>query len=424
MTAVRPGVPSPSPSAGDAPLVPASCRVSILVGDSHQIDLVLPSAVPLSALTDATRDAASRVLRTRGDDELARGSYEFSPGGGHDRAGPRAVAGRPGRRRRRAAGAGSRRDRAALWTQHRKRLDRARAVRAGAFPGRVGAGRGRGGRGADRRSVGGGRCHRVAAAVGQRRQLGAPGGVRRGRGGADRHCAGVLAHSRPTFRRGRHRLGRSCRGRTGRGHRPARRASFCPARVPRVPGDDRRRVDAGPVHRAASDGGRSGDHGGGGRVRRCDGADVLQRARAAHRDRDADRRAGGRQGCADDGAVDGQGAEAEFRLDHRARSVRPRTRPTRGHGVPGRVGRPRRDAARRAGRRGGAAVQPGADRDAAGRRDGGSWCRRGSPSRREAAVSGRRSPWSRSSRSFWCCGRGLFETGATRSRWCARRRCL
>jgi type VII secretion integral membrane protein EccD len=78
MTAVRPGVPSPSPAAGDAPLVPASCRVSILVGDSHQIDLVLPSAVPLSALTDATRDAANRVLRTRGDDELARGSYEFT----------------------------------------------------------------------------------------------------------------------------------------------------------------------------------------------------------------------------------------------------------------------------------------------------------------------------------------------------------
>ena len=57
MTAVRPGLPSPSPSAGDAPLVPSSCRVSILVGDSHQIDLVLPSAVPLSALTDATRAA-------------------------------------------------------------------------------------------------------------------------------------------------------------------------------------------------------------------------------------------------------------------------------------------------------------------------------------------------------------------------------
>ena len=78
MTAVRPGFSLPSPSAGDAPLVPSSCRVSILVGDSHQIDLVLPSAVPLSALADATRDAVNRILRTRGDDELPFGSYEFA----------------------------------------------------------------------------------------------------------------------------------------------------------------------------------------------------------------------------------------------------------------------------------------------------------------------------------------------------------
>jgi type VII secretion integral membrane protein EccD len=78
MTAVRPGFGSPAPSAGDAPLVPSSCRVSILVGDSHQIDLVLPSAVPLSALADATRDAVNRILRTRGDDELPLGSYEFT----------------------------------------------------------------------------------------------------------------------------------------------------------------------------------------------------------------------------------------------------------------------------------------------------------------------------------------------------------
>jgi type VII secretion integral membrane protein EccD len=78
MTAVRPGFPLPSPSAGEAPLVPSSCRVSLLVGDSHQIDLVLPAAVPTSALADATRDAANRILRTRGDDELPRGSYVFT----------------------------------------------------------------------------------------------------------------------------------------------------------------------------------------------------------------------------------------------------------------------------------------------------------------------------------------------------------
>ena len=66
MTSVRPASPSPSPAAPDAPLVPSSCRVTLLVGDSHQIDLVMPAAVPLSALTDATRDTVNRILRSQG----------------------------------------------------------------------------------------------------------------------------------------------------------------------------------------------------------------------------------------------------------------------------------------------------------------------------------------------------------------------
>jgi type VII secretion integral membrane protein EccD len=78
MTNVRPASPSPSPVPPDAPLVPSSCRVSILVGDSHQVDLVLPSAVPLAALTDGTRDAVNRELRRRGEDEIRRVSYEFA----------------------------------------------------------------------------------------------------------------------------------------------------------------------------------------------------------------------------------------------------------------------------------------------------------------------------------------------------------
>jgi type VII secretion integral membrane protein EccD len=82
MTTVRPASPSPSPTPPDAPLVPSSCRVSILVGDSHQIDLVLPSAVPLSALIDGTREAVNRELRRRGDDELPSVSYEFARAGG------------------------------------------------------------------------------------------------------------------------------------------------------------------------------------------------------------------------------------------------------------------------------------------------------------------------------------------------------
>jgi type VII secretion integral membrane protein EccD len=58
--------------------VPASCRVSILVGDSYQIDLVLPAAVALAALTDPTRDAINRDLRARGENELPVGTYEFA----------------------------------------------------------------------------------------------------------------------------------------------------------------------------------------------------------------------------------------------------------------------------------------------------------------------------------------------------------
>jgi type VII secretion integral membrane protein EccD len=78
MTTVRSvGALSPA-AAGTDPAVPASCRVSLLVGASHQIDLVLPAAVPLAALTDATRDAVNRYLRTAGADELPRGAYVFT----------------------------------------------------------------------------------------------------------------------------------------------------------------------------------------------------------------------------------------------------------------------------------------------------------------------------------------------------------
>ena len=59
-------------------MVPSSCRVSLLVGDAHQIDLVLPAAVPLSALTDSTLGAVNRLLRSKGEDELPVGTYEFA----------------------------------------------------------------------------------------------------------------------------------------------------------------------------------------------------------------------------------------------------------------------------------------------------------------------------------------------------------
>jgi hypothetical protein len=47
-------------AAGAAPAVPASCRVSILVGADHQVDMVLPAAVPLEVLVDPTREAINR----------------------------------------------------------------------------------------------------------------------------------------------------------------------------------------------------------------------------------------------------------------------------------------------------------------------------------------------------------------------------
>jgi hypothetical protein len=60
-----------------APLVPSSCRASVLVGDSYQIDVVFPAAVALSALVDHAREAINRDLRSRGDDVLPPGRYEF-----------------------------------------------------------------------------------------------------------------------------------------------------------------------------------------------------------------------------------------------------------------------------------------------------------------------------------------------------------
>jgi type VII secretion integral membrane protein EccD len=51
--------------------------VSVLVGDSHQIDVVLPAAVPLAALTEPAREAVNRELRSRGDEELPPHTYEF-----------------------------------------------------------------------------------------------------------------------------------------------------------------------------------------------------------------------------------------------------------------------------------------------------------------------------------------------------------
>ncbi len=69
-------VPSPT-AAGPQTLVPASSRVSLLVGNdpnAHQIDLLLPAAVPLGKLTEPTRDVLNQRLRSIGAEELPEGT--------------------------------------------------------------------------------------------------------------------------------------------------------------------------------------------------------------------------------------------------------------------------------------------------------------------------------------------------------------
>jgi hypothetical protein len=56
--------------------------VSILAGESHQIDLVLPSAAPLNILVDPTVIAINKVLRGRGAAELPPAPYEFARAAG------------------------------------------------------------------------------------------------------------------------------------------------------------------------------------------------------------------------------------------------------------------------------------------------------------------------------------------------------
>jgi type VII secretion integral membrane protein EccD len=62
--------------------VPPSSRVSLLVGESHQIDLLLPAAVPLAKLADPTRDAINRQLRTIGAEELPGRNFVFARAAG------------------------------------------------------------------------------------------------------------------------------------------------------------------------------------------------------------------------------------------------------------------------------------------------------------------------------------------------------
>jgi type VII secretion integral membrane protein EccD len=64
------------------PLVPASTRVSLLVGEEHQIDVLLPAAVPLSKLAESTRDTINQRLRSIGAAELPRVGFVFARAAG------------------------------------------------------------------------------------------------------------------------------------------------------------------------------------------------------------------------------------------------------------------------------------------------------------------------------------------------------
>lgn len=82
MTTVREPAPTSVGRTATPVEVPPSCRVSILAGDSHQIDLVLPSAAPLNTLVDPTVIAINKVLRGRGAAELPPAAYEFARAAG------------------------------------------------------------------------------------------------------------------------------------------------------------------------------------------------------------------------------------------------------------------------------------------------------------------------------------------------------
>ena len=81
MTTFRAPTATPAHAAAP-PAVPPSCRVSVLAGDSHQIDLVLPAAAPLSTLVDPTVAVINKVLRGRGAPELPTATYEFARAAG------------------------------------------------------------------------------------------------------------------------------------------------------------------------------------------------------------------------------------------------------------------------------------------------------------------------------------------------------
>lgn len=69
-------------TAGRSVAVPASSRVTLLAGESHQIDLLLPAAVPLKDLTEPTRAAIDQRLRSVGAPALPARAHVFARAAG------------------------------------------------------------------------------------------------------------------------------------------------------------------------------------------------------------------------------------------------------------------------------------------------------------------------------------------------------
>ncbi|MCC9184360.1 type VII secretion integral membrane protein EccD [Mycolicibacterium mageritense] len=87
MTAVQPRQDQAAPAPHAAPRraaaePPASCRVTLLVGESEQIDLVLPAEVELADLIDPTIEEINRILVSRNVDPLPDGRYELARAAG------------------------------------------------------------------------------------------------------------------------------------------------------------------------------------------------------------------------------------------------------------------------------------------------------------------------------------------------------
>ena len=317
MTTVREPAPTQATRSATPVEVPPSCRVSILAGDSHQIDLVLPSAAPLTTLLDPTVIAINKVLRGRGAAELPPAAYEFARAAGmtalasdvslagHNIADGDVLALVP-------AGAAERYGpvvenvSTALAQYASDHFVRVTAQTALAVAVVIIGG-----------ALGVASMLLLAVALGSRERAAGADPVRGRHDRPARYRRDRCASRRGTLRHRRCRVGCARHSRTGGRDRSARRVARCAARISRRGHRAGRDLADRAVHRSLLDGGR-GDHDGGlRRCRDCPCADVLGRTWTADRRRRLDR--GSRRGlrCTDDRTADSERSPPDLRFDHR-----------------------------------------------------------------------------------------------------------